>query len=388
MNLKSILFYLLFSNHFLFAQNDCYEIDLTKAKQENIKMSSVFDKIEYIPLETTPDCLLKPRTRFYVTDKYIVAINVFDKTFLFDRKTGRFIHEIGREGQGPDEYKGFMLHFNPLDEKNEIIYAYDVTQYKGYDLKTGRLKTIVKVPLSKPELTVASLWSLGDGRYITTIPNYTGHEDIGLKVFDKNGHVSETYPNTLFYDPTHFKRDERPDAGFTLFYNLKGRLYMSPTFLRDTVYLVANQRLIPHFVISVGNKPFGKSEEKNSINNKKILHLVRETDRFVFFTYGIGHYALELYSGYYDKSTQKTYISSEQKHDENYGFFNDIDGFPSFTPLHINERQEVIGRIIPADIYEYVKHNELSSLSPRAKDLIKDMQEDDNPIVIIAQPKK
>ncbi|WP_176221484.1 6-bladed beta-propeller [Massilibacteroides vaginae] len=367
---------------FMYSQNSCFTIDLTKAKQGNIPMSSIFDKVEYIPLETHPDGLLTPTSRYYVTAKYIVAIDIFKKACLFDRKTGKFIHQISKEGGGPEEYRRFMLHSNPLDEKNNIIYAHDVTRLKGYDIETGRLKTIVD---GNPDGQY--LWSLGNDRYIVTVSNKNGNEPIKLKEIDKNGTVYKTYPNYSFFDPKLFTRDDQP-GGFSLFYYLENKLYVTPGFLGDTAYQITDETLIPHFVVRTGNKPYAKSIEENSVKDKKILHLVRETSRYIFFNYGIGHNAFGLYCGYYDKRSKQVFVNSSSIYDRNYGFLNDIDGLPVFIPTHINEKQEVIGRIIPEEILEYVERVGTSSLSPRAKVLIKNMQEDDNPIVIIAQPKK
>lgn len=163
---------------------------------------------------------------------------------------------------------------------------------------------------------------------------------------------------------------------------------MTPTFLEDTAYLITEKALIPHFAIRTGNKPFGKSKEENSVAGKKILRFVRETSRYVFFHYGIGHYANGLFSGYYDKQTKQVYITLSSKYEGNHGFQNDIDGLSLFTPRHINEKQEVIGSLIPEEILEHVERNGVSSLSLRARALVKNMQEDDNPVVVIAQPKK
>ena len=359
----------------LHSQKSILTVDLTKAKQGNIPMSSIFNKVEYIPLETHPDGLLTPTSRYFVTDKYIIAVDVFKKTCLFDRKTGKFIHQISKEGGGPEEYRRFMLYSNPLDERNNIIYAHDVTRLKGYDIETGKLRTIVE---GNPD--GRCLWSLGNDKYITSVPNKSGNEVIRLKKIDKSGTVYKTYPNYSFFDPKLFARDDQP-GGTPLFYYLENKLYMTPGFLGDTAYLITDETLIPHFVVRTGNKPYGKSIEENSVKDKKTLHLVRETSRYIFFNYGIGHNAFGLYSGYYDKRTKQIYI-------KNYGFLNDIDGLPVFTPTHFNEKQEAIGRIIPEEILEYVERVGVSSLSPRAKALIKDMQEDDNPIVVIAQPKK
>ncbi|MCE8929045.1 hypothetical protein K0G03_19325 [Phocaeicola vulgatus] len=38
-------------------------------------------------LETTSECLLSLSSRYYVTDKYIVVVSMFEAAYLFDRKT-------------------------------------------------------------------------------------------------------------------------------------------------------------------------------------------------------------------------------------------------------------------------------------------------------------
>lgn len=95
--LALIYFFYILTNGY--AQNHLISIDLTQAK-DAVPMSKLFDKIEYVPLETNKNCLLKPSAAYYVTKDYIIAMNIFYNTYLFDRKTGKYIREIGSEGGG------------------------------------------------------------------------------------------------------------------------------------------------------------------------------------------------------------------------------------------------------------------------------------------------
>ncbi|HEX3009947.1 MAG TPA: 6-bladed beta-propeller, partial [Bacteroidales bacterium] len=68
----------------------------------------MFSKIEMIPLETSPNCLIKSidkkvffRGRYYLMDRYELSVLVFDEK-------GKFCFKIKNVGEGPGEYT--MLH--------------------------------------------------------------------------------------------------------------------------------------------------------------------------------------------------------------------------------------------------------------------------------------
>ncbi|MBT9638282.1 DUF4934 domain-containing protein [Parabacteroides merdae] len=61
--------------------------DNRKTKESARLLSSFVSKIEYVLLETTSECLLSLSSRYYVTDKYIVVVSMFEAAYLFDRKT-------------------------------------------------------------------------------------------------------------------------------------------------------------------------------------------------------------------------------------------------------------------------------------------------------------
>jgi hypothetical protein len=105
-------------------------LNLTPAIEnlENFALSDFVKSITYVPLATTYDCLVDNNPKVFVTKEFIMTITTL-RCLLFDRKTGDFIREIGKNGRGPGEYmlaKGFF---------NEHIPAYYFTGWNGHLVK-------------------------------------------------------------------------------------------------------------------------------------------------------------------------------------------------------------------------------------------------------------
>lgn len=110
------------------AQNDITSIDLDKILDTKAKMKTTdfFELVEFIPLETKPECLTTNSYTVLTSD----AIYMFSKgqncILKFDRQ-GNFITKIGKKGRGPGEfcapvcmiqyYGGFIYLTDPTCKK-------------------------------------------------------------------------------------------------------------------------------------------------------------------------------------------------------------------------------------------------------------------------------
>lgn len=65
--------------------------------------SQFVDDIEFIPLETTDECLIGESIRNIVITKSNIVIFDYEGCYRFDRK-GKFLNKIGKKGNGPGEY--------------------------------------------------------------------------------------------------------------------------------------------------------------------------------------------------------------------------------------------------------------------------------------------
>lgn len=97
-------------------------LDGLKTEKE-FRLSEIVDGVEYVKLETKPECLLSNAV-FLVGKNYIMVVQSHNpaQIFLFDR-TGRYLRKIGGEGKGPQEYTS--LSSVAMDPEETYILAND-----------------------------------------------------------------------------------------------------------------------------------------------------------------------------------------------------------------------------------------------------------------------
>lgn len=219
--------------------------------------------VEFVPLEMTSDCLIRPGSNYYLTESYIIVSYLTKWAFLFDRKSGHFLHEIGHYGQGPGEYTGFWLT-SGFSEKEQLLYVWEFVRWKGYDIKTGKLKRVLKMPDKK--YTIQNPYLYKPGVYLGYTNNTTGKTPYKMVAFDKNGAVSKIYPN---YDEVELdiKKDGTPiNAG--LFYEYGANTYFHAPGT-DSLFRVTETKLVPY-------ASFKHPKEMS-------IEVLGETKRFIVF---------------------------------------------------------------------------------------------------------
>lgn len=101
--------------------------------EKEFLLSEFVDDVEYVKLETNPECLLS-WANYLVGKKYIVAIQSYNpgQVYLFDR-FGKYLRKIGAEGKGPQEYTSISsvtadpeeTYILVNDYQRDIILKYD-----------------------------------------------------------------------------------------------------------------------------------------------------------------------------------------------------------------------------------------------------------------------
>jgi hypothetical protein len=103
---------------------------------EEMYLSEVAEDIDFVPLETTDECVIGREPKLFFSDKYILVYDGQQKAiFLFD-KNGKYLRKIGNRGQGPGEYL-YPSHFD-LSGDRLFIWDSDKMDMFCYDLTTGQ----------------------------------------------------------------------------------------------------------------------------------------------------------------------------------------------------------------------------------------------------------
>lgn len=107
-----------------------------------IPLSVLTEELQIVKLDDADVALVK-ETEVQISDNYILVKGSQQIPFkLFDKKTGKFLNNIGAYGQGPNEY--LNVYDFQLDEKNNRIYIlpWQTKKLLVYDLKGNVLNPI------------------------------------------------------------------------------------------------------------------------------------------------------------------------------------------------------------------------------------------------------
>jgi len=218
-------------------------VDLDKPQKASL--FDYFSHIELIPLETKDDILIGwceemvyYQGRYYVFDIKQARIQVFDKN-------GKFIFQINKRGQGPDEYFDITsMIINPFTGNIDLtclgfIYSYDLT---GKHVRT----------LSRPENSSMYYWNfiaIDKNTYVGYIL-VQGESDsykINYQDVAKNEIIYKDYEVDAFFD----NNAHLPGFSHTVFYNYDGRWFFN--HLADNItYEVGMESLIKAYTWDFG----------------------------------------------------------------------------------------------------------------------------------------
>ncbi|MCC8146232.1 MAG: 6-bladed beta-propeller, partial [Bacteroidales bacterium] len=111
----------------------------------NLPLSSIAGELKIVKLDDSDAALVKPSfgISLEIGDKYILVNGSREIPYkLFEKKTGKFITNIGAYGQGPNEYK--EVYDSQLDEENNRIYLlpWSTDKILMYDLQGNYLDPI------------------------------------------------------------------------------------------------------------------------------------------------------------------------------------------------------------------------------------------------------
>ncbi|MCF8222882.1 MAG: 6-bladed beta-propeller [Bacteroidales bacterium] len=392
------------------SSNELEEIDLYGAYRERseVPVSNIASGIEYIRLESGEEFMLNDPHLVNVKDSLILFIG-FQKLYIFSRYTGEFLYEISSYGRGPDQY---LATTSIYDEDEDIFYVNfgnkrrDVNNnniFRGYNFSGEVVRTVSRpCPIGSEGnlLFISRFWPLNDTLCLGYIDNPEVNQSEKLVVFSNNGKSLKFYPNYNIYNE---------DNGVFSFEGHKGMFFNAEDTVRffelhtDTIFSVSSCTIQPRYHIIMGDLllPYQLRAAKFSeyLNYFHIRNM-HESSRFLMFSagiYGTRHIVI------YDKIQKRTMVcDTPDDHDfykfEDYygirciGFSNDLDNFiPIGTDKHfyINKDDEFVTAIPALEVRRWFERNpEKAALLPDHLMAFRNIQDEDNPVIVIAKLKK
>ena len=351
-------------------------INLAKAISESpkeIMLNELASDIRYLPLETTDDCLMN--NEFYImqyTGEDIITSGIFH----FD-KNGKFLNKIGSKGQGPEEYLQGLFAFG--DWKNKLLYVQNWTTLTCYGFDGTFVRS---VPTPQLNMGAAGLFDENHILYSNDIYYADKANPIQLYMVDsQNGKTVSKWRGHL---------EENKKYGMILtsrdfMYNYDNSLFYKPA-LENVIFKILSpkkRQLVYKFDCS-GKDIDVSADEVDPKKRFQFLSVywAKETAQYLFVNYGMKNISR---LGIYDKE-KKTFTNVTIK--------DNLAGGYDIHPAWTSDDNHLLMVYYAGGLLQDKEKRYSTGLLPERKkeldELLKNIKEDDNPVVILVtlKPKK
>ncbi len=361
------------------SNDDLVIVDISKSYPEKELILQDLMDVEYIPLETTDELITQGLVQD-VGKEYLLLKNRNSDgdIFIFDRKTGRGIRKINRQGQGPEEYT--RINDLVLDESNgEIFVKSQGNKIVVYDLY-GTFKRALNL-----------------GREVSSVFDYDKHHLICYDMSDyhnKGEDRSKSYHIILSKQDgsitreifVPFKTVNTPIVnqgdGFVANYSYQIRLSNGKWTLietsADTLYNYTPDGTLTPFIVRVPSI--------NTMKPEVFLYMGIHTDRYYFIQTvknvfdvekGRGFYTDELM---YDKAEKAIFRTTVYNGD--YAEKRPV----AMTAQSINREIEYATSLNAFQLVEIYEKGQLKE--GKLKEIASRLNEEDNPVIMLVKQKK
>ena len=365
-------------------------IDVQSPAGPEIKnLSEIATDIQYIPLETVPEALMRFVNYLKIAnDKFY--INTVREILCFD-KSGKFLYKLDQQGRGPNEYI-YLSDYDIKPEKNLMIVLTRGKLYFYNETDSGFL--MVKELDLKMQPQYSDFYP-GEDNILLSFTASTGENKYQCVCISPEGDTLFKRPN--FY---RFTRNSKVVMGFSTdnIINKNDEIMRIKGFLNDTMFTISrDHKFIPYMVMNTGGKSMttdflanvpppdmssGTSPAAAFLQISEIL----EAERYLFYRY---YYQKTSSWGVYDKNSDQTY-----QFDGKSLLKDDISGGLKIEPKFVcngliyswtdalSFKNHMSGdEFRKAEVKNPDRKSELEKLAASVK-------EDDNHLLIVITPKK
>jgi len=338
----------------------------------HVDLSEVFKKIDLIPLETKDESLVGGITQLiYVKDDYFIIRSGDRNVIIFDN-VGNFIsNSLAKRGNGPGEYIHiFCAAYNPFKKTIDILQPQN--KITSYDVLFNFVSENKINHQRKNYGMFHYIFPIGEMEYMCL--NLDIYDDFD-KIFFYDTKREEIVKTITFEDIyCGFTQEESP------FYLSDSTYYFAPPLTTYSGYSVDidNRTLDKKIYLDFGRKKINlktikQYEENEDIASYLLTSNIPTPDKNLFNNnYVISRILVpekvEMYTFFCNLTTGQKYMLKEKTKD-NY----------SIPDFHILEDSVLYAAIHAYHISEYIDPD---LLSDSAKDILRKIKEEDNPIIV------
>jgi hypothetical protein len=283
-------------------------LDIQSPSGPEIKnLSEIATDIQYIPLETAPEALMR-FVNYLKTANNKFYINTVREILCFD-KSGKFLYKLDQQGRGPNEYI-YLSDYDIKPEKNLMIV---LTRGKLYFYNETDSGFILQKQLDLKMQPQYSDFYPGQDNILLSFTAAAGENKYQSVCITPEG-------DTLFKRPNYYRftRNSKVQMGFSTdnIINKNDELLRIKGFLSDTMFTIdRDYKFIPYMVLNTGGKsmttdflanvppPDMKSGTSPAAAFLQISEIL-EVERYLFYRY---YYQKTSTWGVYDKTSDQTY---------------------------------------------------------------------------------
>ncbi|MDR2382585.1 MAG: 6-bladed beta-propeller [Prevotellaceae bacterium] len=346
--------------------SDITTVDIKPQLENSVTLyaSDIISEMRYIALETTNSSLLSSTGNIIIQQNGYFLMRDRNSLYMFD-SNGKYIHQISKQGQGAEEY----VNINNFDADNDNIYIYDGPRRRilVYSYDNKYLKTIKQQ--SNNITNVTHIHKLPEGFLCYQEPAmlYKKYKEAvpDLILFDENGNEKKI----LHY------RTLNIDGSFPFMYGVpipcfkkhNGRIFIYLP-LQDTIFSVNGENLNPEIVINRGEHAVYPesmdSKDKRRIVDEKgvIVNKFTLNDKYLILCC---EYRKQNVTFVYDFETKELKNVSK--------IINDFDNTYDIFTFDLTNNQ-MLDRKHAFEIIE----------EDRIPESVKNLKEDDNPVIRIS----
>ena len=338
-----------------------YNIDIKKNFKniETISLSKIGRELSYLPLETSPLCLIKEIYKVLFSKSFIFVNDTGKRLLQFDRN-GKFLRQIGSLGRGPEEYL-FVYDFILNENTNEIyVFFADKMLVFSFDGKFKRS--------NKLSFRVADAILLDKNRMMFHLPNVPGKyfNTYSWIITDFQGTPKQKFKN-------HIMRVGNTGVSQMPIYVFNGYARFMEYGI-DTLYYFRDSIKSTYALFSFGDlkgdpDPFidpTKTTNSEDLKTKILIWAIMENEEFLFIKFSTLKWNKQLYAIYSKKTGKTTFLKDGV-------FNNDLDGGGGFWPKQIIDDNVLVDYV---DAFTLLKKEVPETLKNK-------LTETSNPVIMI-----